>query len=93
MKPLRISKKQIRKIDFPKSDVLADIQKKKNRKQALQSAANRKKDDESAVKIVFESKRRGPLSIQSDVLVAHKDYVMLSGGHVLPMSSIRKVSL
>ena len=92
MKPIRINKTQLKKINFPKSEVHTDPKKRKNRNQTLQSAANTKKDGDHKVQIVFESKRRGPFSIHSSVLVSHKDYVMLSGGHVIPTSSIRKVT-
>lgn len=92
MKPIRITKKQLKKIDYPKMEVLKDQKKRKNRMQTLQSAANAKKKGDTNVRIVFESKRRGPFAVHSEVLVSQKDYVMLSGGFVIPTSSIRKVS-
>jgi hypothetical protein len=85
-----VDKDEILNMKFPEEDVLKEDKKKTLRWLQLKSAANNW-EPKSELDITFKSDRKGLLKISSRIVRTHSDYVILSGGYVLPMRSIQHV--
>lgn len=85
-KPLRLDKKQLHKIKFKRKDALRTKELRAKRAKMLRKAAQMQIED--AVKITFESAYHGFLSIVAPLIMLGSDYVVLKGGHMIPIKSI-----
>ncbi|MBD3636240.1 MAG: hypothetical protein HUJ25_02770 [Crocinitomicaceae bacterium] len=92
MKAKEIDKDEILNVRFVDEDVLENESKRTDRWLKLREATfDRKNKTQSKMKIVFKGMKKGFVSVNSRVIKAQSDYIILSGGYVLPMRSIYKV--
>ena len=90
MTPIKINKKEIKKINFPEEEVLQSNKKKRFRKLKLKSAVVERARG-SKYRITFKSAKRGYFTVISKILVAEKDYAILSGGYIIPTNAITEI--
>lgn len=91
MKAKEIKKDDILDLKFPDNDVLESDIKRSSRWLTLKKSSHGWNQPKSEKKIIFKSKKQGILSVVSSVLKTQSEYVILSGGYVLPMRSIYEV--
>jgi hypothetical protein len=91
-KTIKIYKTELSKISFAPSEVL-DKKNLKEKNNRIQVAIAKYKDGSGKVEITFQTKNRGKFKVLSAVLAAGEEYVMLRGGHNIPINSIVKISL
>lgn len=92
-KVILIDKEELNKINFTQKEVLFSKQKIEDRKHKLTSAMMMKKDGDAKVTITFKTKSRGYFKVIAPVLMMGKDFIELKGGQIIPVKSIRKVTL
>ena len=91
MKATEITKDDILDLKFPEEDVLTTDVKRSSRWLTLKKAANGWDQPRSEKNIIFKSQKQGIKSVVSSVIKTQSEYVILSGGYVLPMRSIYEV--
>ncbi|MCB0478914.1 MAG: hypothetical protein KDC84_12155 [Crocinitomicaceae bacterium] len=92
-KIIQINQTEIDKLKFKSNDVLETEKARKERKRKLKIAVMRKKREGGTVSLILESAKRGLFRVDSLVLMAGRDFVMLAGGTTLPVKSIKKIKL
>ena len=90
--PIKIEKSEINKLQFTRKDPLRNPRKRKSRLQLLKATASVNPNEKNGkLKIHFKTNKRGVFSVNSKVLVAQPEYVILKGGTVIPTNAICKV--
>lgn len=90
---LKISQTEINKLKFKKKDVLESDKAKKERIKKLKIAVMQKKKKGGTVSLIIETAKRGLFRIDSLILMAGRDFIMLVGGETIPVKAIKKIKL
>lgn len=90
---IRINQTEITRLRFKKKDVLLSDKDKRTRLKKLRVAVMRKKTKDGTVRLIIESAKRGLFEVESLILMAGRDFVMLAGGQTVPVKAIKKIKL
>lgn len=91
MNTIKISEKEIDKLEFPSYEVIRSRRKRRYRNQMLKAASLKKDKAKNQLKITIQSAKRGMFTIVSHVLMVNEEHLVINGGHVIPLNAIKKV--